>query len=728
MGQKGRDFRYIIEWVYKMRLENILQINDWHFKKFLIVVSMIQLATWGTIGLDYIGLQIPILRPLITFIYLIFIPGIIILRCLKLHNLGNIETLLYAVGLSITTLMFIGFFINTVYPFFNISKPFSLFPLIITISIVEFILIILCYKIDQNFSNPSFINVKDILSPTFLILILILFLAVFGTYFVNFYFVNTLLMFLIFLISIIVLLIGFDYFIPSKYYPLTIFIIALSLLFHTSLITMYISGWDIQNEYHISNLVIENSLWDSTIPLPVNAMLSIVILAPIFSIISGMSQIWVFKIIYPLLFSLVPLGLYRVYQKQTNDKIAFLACFFFISLFTFYTEMLSLARQEIAELFLVLLMLLMIDNKMNRMKHSILSIAFIFSLGTSHYGLSFIVLFLLFTTCLLHYFNVLPKHQNMTNITKATFVSLSFIIIFSWYIYISNANTFNTFVLTFRNIVTHTIISLFNPTDVQGLDILTSKTGSLLHEITKYLHIISQVFITIGIIALLLKQSKIKMKFENEYIIFSELNYVLLLAGIVVPLFASSLNTTRLYQISLIFLAPFFVIGGLILFNSINNSIRVFRDNQVVVNPFKLLSVFLSIYLLFNSGWVYELANDDCRSISLNIMADGPHYNDREITGAKWLNSVKVSDSFSADEYRHLLLMGLLRTFEFHPLSDDFSGKDLYLYVGTFNIMKNEVVVHITKGEIHTRELVSLEHLIFNINKVYDNGGSHVYY
>lgn len=713
-----------------MKIYNIFQINDWEFKKFFIVVSMVQLATWGTIVLDHIGLQTPILRPLIAFIYLIFVPGITILRCLKLHNLGNIETLLYTVGLSITTLMFIGFFINSVYPLFNISKPLSLAPLIITITIVQLILIILCYMIDKNFSNPSFIDFKDILSPTFLILILIPFLVVFGTFLVNFYTDSTLLMYLLLLISTLVILVGFDYLIPSKYYSFTIFLIALSLLFHTSLITMYISGWDIQKEFYSSNFIIENSLWDSTNISPVNSTLSIVMLAPIFSIISGMSQIWVFKIIYPLLFSLVPLGLYQVYQKQTNDNIAFLACFFFVSLFTFYTEMLSVARQEIAELFLVLLMLLIVDTKIDRMKYSMLSIAFIFSLCVSHYALSFIFLFLLSITFLLRYFNVLPERKNMTSITGATFVLLSFVIILSWYAYIGNSYTFNTFVLTLRNIVINSIIELFSSTsstDTQGLYLLTSKTGSLLHEITKYLHIISQVFITIGIISLLLKQSKTKMKFKKEYIIFSELSYILLLAGIVLPFLASSINTTRLYQISLIFLAPFFVIGGLVFFDLVNSSIKVFRISRGLVNPFKLLSVFLSIYLLFNSGWVYELANDDCRSIALNITADGPHYNDREVMSAKWLNNVKVNDVVFADEYRFLLLMGLLRTLEYNSFSDGSIIKNSYLYIGTFNIMNDKVVIHHAEGEIHTRKSDSLERFIFNRNKVYDNGDSCIY-
>lgn len=174
---------------------------------------------------------------------------------------------------------------------------------------------------------------------------------------------------------------------------------------------MYIWGWDTHHEYYLSNLVIANPLWNSTIPYAVNTMLSIVMFAPIVSSICNMSLTWVFKIIYPLLFSLVPLGLYRVFQKQIDDKIAFLSCFFFVSLFMFYTEMLQLARQQIAELFFVLLILLMIDKNMDKTKRAFLSIVFGVSLVVSHYGLSYIYMFCLISAWLILIFMDSPQQR-----------------------------------------------------------------------------------------------------------------------------------------------------------------------------------------------------------------------------------------------------------------------------------------------------------------------------
>ena len=69
-----------------MKISNPLQMNDWEIKKFLRVLLAIQFAVWGAIGLDAIGLQIPIIRQFIGFIYLTFIPCILILRNLKLQK------------------------------------------------------------------------------------------------------------------------------------------------------------------------------------------------------------------------------------------------------------------------------------------------------------------------------------------------------------------------------------------------------------------------------------------------------------------------------------------------------------------------------------------------------------------------------------------------------------------------------------------------------------------
>lgn len=705
-----------------MDIDNPLQMNNWGIGKYLNVVFAIQLAMWGSIGLDVIGIEIPIIRQFIGFIYLLFLPGILISRILKLHNLGNIETLVYAVGLSISYLMFTGFFMSMICPSCGISKPVSIMPLMITISVTMLILCVVCYIRDKGYSESKYIELRAILSPQVLFLYMIPFLAVFGTYLVNYYQNNTILMFLIVMISLIVILIGFDKFIPTKLYPLVVFVIAISLLFHNSLISMYIWGWDIHVEYYIANLVITNSTWDSTIYSNVNAMLSIVMLAPIFSAITDMNLTWVFKIIYPLLFSLVPLGLYRVFQKQTDDKIAFFSVFFFMSFFVFYGEMLQLARQQIAELFLVLMILLLIDKDMNKVIKSVLLIVFAFSLGVSHYGLSYIFMASLIVVWAILSFYGQWQNKKITFDIKMSFVLLFITFVISWYMYISSSSALNSIIHIGNNIAQSIFIDFLNPESAQGAAILLKATVSPLHDVGKYLHLITQFFIGIGILTLILNRSK--LAFEKEYAAFSVVNFIILLSGIAVPFVASSLNTSRLYQIALIFLAPFCVIGGITFFNWVIGMGRSIKIDQYKDHWPKMVSIFLVIFMLFNSGWMYEVAKDSPTSISLSAI-DYPVFNEQEVISAKWLNNVKVGMIY-ADYFRWLLPNSL----EWGTVSNDFDKIELnsYIYIGTFNIRNKMVLISHKKGVNYITEYINSTNVISYRNKIYDNDGSEVYY
>jgi len=728
----------------------------------LKIVLTIQLAIFGVIGLDTIGLQIPIIRQLIGFIYLSFVPGILILKILKLHKLGTIETLLYTVGLSIATLMFVGLFMNTIYPLFGVSGPISLVPLIITISAVVLVLCILSYLRDKDFSNPNFIDVNDILSTPALFLCLIPFLSIFGAYLVNFHQNNIVLMFLIVIIALIALLIGFDKFIPKNLYPLTVFIIAISLAYHRSLITMYVWGWDIHYELYLCNLVEMNSIWDPTMFGNCNAMLSLVMLAPIYSIISNMDIIWVFKIIYPLLFSLVPLGLYRVFQKQTDNKSAFLSCFFFVSLFSFYGEILGLARQEIAELFLVLLILLMINKDMAKIKSSFLFIVFGISLVVSHYGLSYIYMFCLISAWLILVFmdisvilsdNFHSKFSRYKNEefpcnplvlnTKDRTISSTFVLLFivfalTWYMYVTSSSTFNSIIYIGDHVASSISTDFLNPKAAEGLGIILRETVSPLHSIgTKYIHLITQFFILVGVISLLLKRKE--TKFEGEYASFSIVNIVICFAAIAVPYFASSLNTTRLFHITLVILAPFCIIGEITIFKVLN---RVFKTSWTDQSAIKILSVFLVIFLLFNTGFVFEVAKDHPRAVTLSQNWIKEHGDKKAIAGShasyvpeqnvvslRWLSETinKEDIKIYAGYYHHAQIVGygMIPFGCIYGLSNMSKiRRGMYVYLGYLNVVEGIVVS--TEGSYYnTTEIYPL---LNTTNEIYTNGGSEIYH
>lgn len=733
-----------------MQIANPLQMNNWEIKKFFIIILAIQLTLWGLIGLDAIGIHVPIARELVGFIYLTFVPGVLLLRILKIHKIGNIETILYTVGLSIATLMFTGAFMNAFLPSLGISGPISTVPLVIIIGAIVLILCGICYNVDGDYQDPNFIDLKNVLTPPVIFLCLIPFLTIFGTYAINFYHTDSILLLAIALIPVIVALIGLDLLISREMLPFAVLLIAISLLFHSSLISMYVWGWDINSELYYTSLVKMHSIWDPALPSTLNGMLSLVMLAPIYSLISDLSITWVFKIIYPFLFSLVPLGLYRVFQKQTNDKIAFVSCLFFMSINCFYTEMLQLARQEIAELFLVLLILVIINKNIIKSQRSLLIIIFCISLAVSHYGLSNIFMLCLIPAWIMLVLAENTKIRKLVNDSrlnlgrvsgelavnpnnlmsedrsiKSTFVLLFITFTLTWSIFVSDSSVFESIAHIGKRIMGSISTEFLDPDSAQGLKMIIAERGTrLLGLISQFQNYLNQILIIIGGFVLLLKSKA--FKFEREYIAFAELNMGLCFAGVSVPFFASALNMTRLYQITLIFLAPICVIGGIAVMQGIIKLFGISWTDRHMAISVKILSIYFAIFLAYQSGTVFGLADGFYGNPLLvyNSTIDFPRFNDREVSGAMWwLRNTNANKTIFVDSYRGQLFVGIAAPAR---LADS-EAYAPYVYLGMFNIMTGSTMRFYLEKANRMQSYSSYNSLIDNKSMIYSSGGALIY-
>jgi uncharacterized membrane protein len=749
-------------------VDYLYPITNLKLTKFFGLILSIQLSIIGLITFQTIGFNIPILRQIIGFIYLTFIPGVLILRILRLEKLSIIETFIYSAGLSIATLMFMGLIMNFVFPFFGISNPISLFPLICTIIVLILTLSLFSYLMERKRGkiryNTNFINLRTFLSKKIIILSLIPFLSILGAYLVNFYDNHFLMFILIIIISIIPLYVMFSKEVKEEVYPFIIFVCGISLLFHWSLISMNLTGGDIQYEYYFSNLVSTYGYWNPQIPNNLNAMLSVVMLPPIYSKILNLNIVWIFKIIYPLIFVLVPLSMYHLFKKQTTDgKIGFLSVFYFMFVFPFFSELLQLARQEIAELFFVLLLILLTNHEQNRANRSILLIIFGFALIVSHYGLSYIFIIILILSWVFSvlstrmFFNKIMKvvyyigyklkvvdyngykfNQGLDSSLKnrlvisklinlkSSFVLLVFILAFLWYTYVSNESAFTSIVSIGSNMVGSIENDFLSTTNLQAVSMITYDYG-MFHAVTKYLYLFSEGLILLGVISFLLNPRI--MRFNRDYKFLTMSFVVILLFSLVIPNFASSLDTTRLYHIILFILAPFAVIGILISLNIVN---KIFRLKKLKFNnekSFKLFAAFLMIFLLFTSGLVYAVTNDQPVSIALSNI-DFPQYSVQEVYGAHWVSYFSPSNSSShiaADTYGVYLINEFLPVNRTFMLGTEYSLPYNYLFLREINIRMGNITAVTRNGEIAETNYISLNNYTNGRNELYSNGGTIIY-
>lgn len=697
----------------------------------------IQIAFLGLIGLDILGFPVAFLRQFVGFIYLTFIPGILVLRVLRLYNLNFVESLLYATGLSIAIIMFTGFLLNTICPLVGLDYPISLYPLVISISGVVTFLMVLCLR-DWR-CNISALHRDPIeISPSVVLLLILPMLSIVGTYFVNIYSNNVILWILIPLLALVPYLVLFNK-IPERLYPFTIFSISISLLYHTTLISNYIWGWDINVEYYFANLVLLNSQWDPSIPGNVNAMLSVVMIAPLYSILLNIDLTSVFKVIYPSIFSFLPLVLFLIYRKQTNMKIAFLSCFFFVSYQFFYISAPTAGRQEIAELFLGLVLLLLLDNSLRRSTRSLLLVTFMCSLIVSHYGTSYLFILVLlgvwFSTNLIKHVD--SSKISYSDVIPTIFVLLTVCFTVAWYGYASDASAFNTIVHIGDHIVSSISSEFLNPESSQGMQlILSGPSYGLMVQLEKYVQLIAIFFISVGVLWLLFRNGSEGVRLGALYSAFCLGYFSLNIASLIVPFFAAQLNTWRIYHLTLILLSPLMIIGGTYLFKLLTRSHAQF--SRV---PFVLISVFLTVFLLFNSAWIYGFADEypmGLRSLPLyqNSVALGEdagknqlydaYYLDQDVYSVEWLTEYRKPDiRIYADSGRQNLI---LRSYGMLPgqkvMTNSTSLNNAYLYLGYPNVKYG-----IMRGkDLEYWYIHELTPILSDTNLLYENGGAKVVY
>jgi len=690
----------------------VIPVNDWEIKRCLRLSLALLLATLGLVGLGFLGFDVIGLRQITGFIFLTFVPGILILRILKIHNVGIIESLLYSVGLSLAFIMFAGLAANFALPVIGISRPISVLPIMATLLIFTLILMPIAYQRDKGFSASTPTKLSEIISPSTLFLILVLLLAIFGALMVNFYQNNILLLILIVVVAGVVGLAVFGRFIDHKVYAVVIAVIALCLLYQTTLISPLLTGFDIHLEYYFEQLVVENGYWDAMLPHGYNFALSITMLAPIYSLILDIDGAWIFKVIYPFIFSLVPLALFHIFRQQMSAKKAFLAVFFFMAVPTFSLEMIALAKQQIAELFFVLFLLLLVERKLGLSQRLPLAIVFGLSIAMSHYGLASIfiyylimggvVIILIRSSWVRKIWGwltrkwgglppnlVSPKAFPLKAI--AIVVAVYFLGIIAYFGLVSSGSylAFITGTLQgqFSTITTGVVELLpgepgepstfFDFTAREpliqtalGLDFVSASLQGKGFRIFQY---ITQLFIVIGFIRLIFKPNK--LRFTAEYIAFTVASALLLGGCIFLPYFSNMMNATRFYHIALLLLAPLCILGGEGIWLSIStlyqklkhkvSLVTMSEDNQTCLR-FLTLAVLIP-YFLFTSGFIFEVTKhevtdriDSPYSIALSgqRVDVGGVFNWQDGAGADWVGQALDDETIIYSDIYGLLLIG----------------------------------------------------------------------
>jgi len=576
----------------------------------------------------------------------------------------------------------------------------------------------------------------------------------------NAYLNNTFLIILILLISIVPFLI-INKGISQKRYGLALLSISVALILHRSLISSNLWGVDIFAEYYFANLVNISGYWDMGIYSNLNAILSIVLLPNIVSELSGIDLVTVLKVIYPLIFALVPLAIYEILRKMMDHKIAFLSATFFIFMGEFYGVMPAMARQEIGELFFILLILLIMDSDIAMMKKVPIFVIFAASLTFSHYALEYIFMYMVAGMIILLWikrrlrWGISDSKEPCRIFGRLKYASIFMlflgILAILYYFSVAGQSVYNALYEIIVYFLENAATNFLNPNETEGLGMAISPTTSAVYSLLKYSYAISYFLIGLGILSLLIKLIPLKCPptlapfrkafddykgMYSEYAMMSLMSFSLMVAIILVPNFAGNLGTIRIFHITSLLLSPFLIAGATV----IAQYVTLPRKTRPTRTPYGAICTFLIIFFLLNSGLVHELTHDpNPASISLSkneeYRGHTSLYLDSEITGAEFIQKMRKEQVVFSDHFSHTMLRGYVYPWisnnkELKEATRELSDGS-WVYFRNMNLDGNLYVIPIEKKSVERPLIdISTDNLTYmdGKSKIYHNGGSAIWY
>jgi len=684
-------------------------------------------------------LDIAIYRQVFGFLLINLIPGLLIIRIINLKSTSPSKQVLYSVGLSVALAMFLGFFLNFIGPMFGIDRPISTIPLLAALNVVILMLLI-TYLIVKPLDYRSPFNLREsvaaLCSPQGVYLLLILLVGITGGLAIQYYICSLFSVIAMLLIAIAAILIAFGKFLGEKHYATALFVIGLTLLLTRTLTSPYLGGSDVYVELFYQKITEFNAYWNPNIyPSTANAMLSTVILPTVYSSILGIDVVWVYKIVFPILFSLVPVTLYHAFKRSLNPVFSFFSVFLFMSFYAFFTSLLWLPRQQIAELYLALLMLTLFEEELQPSHRNFLTIIWIPSLVVSHYATTYITLFFMIVVTFMLF--IFREKSNLINLYMIFF---AIVMTLSWYIFVSSSQAFTSIVKIIRRTTMTVMDELFSS---NAIDPLVGKAlgGGLLdqsfwHALGYIWQYSTQVLLVIGFAYVALRY--VKTRSQPEFTFFSATGMLFLFMSMTLPYFASSLNMDRIYHIVLIFISPICVIGLLCLIERIP-TIHKFAAGQKQ----KLISICLVLvfvpYFLFNSGAIFEVTEKDSNlALKIDQTKDYSKYYSNstyfflcrvpreDFVARNWLSFFRIADS---PIYSDIIRQCELWDYSYISFNNVF-GKVYppntggYVFVGRQNIIDN-LYICLDKAKVHSVVEYNFDQIQSDLDlrdRIYSNG------
>lgn len=355
---------------------------------------------------------------------LLIIPGVVLLRAMRISGATIVDSPYYIPAASILMLTGSGLAIDLIGPVIGISTPLRSAPLLVTLEILCIGLLISARNASPETRIPW-----DVLNQTTTLAwpLALPLLGAAGALRLNSGHSDSVAVIAIALVITTLVVV----FLRAPRYDdallgVVIFAAGLALMWSFSLRGDSVYGFDISSEYYSMSQTVTSGVWHvSHTNDAYGAMLSLTVLPAELHELSGVQTLFIFKVVYPVIGAMFPAGVFWLARRLLAGRWAFIAAALIIMQQIFFQELTALARQEVATFLLMTLIGVLVDTALAKHRLSQWVFVCLLSLGVvlSHYSTAYLAIALFGLAVLFHW--VLSWIRSMPRVTGAVVLAFA---------------------------------------------------------------------------------------------------------------------------------------------------------------------------------------------------------------------------------------------------------------------------------------------------------------
>jgi uncharacterized membrane protein len=381
-----------------------------HVAALALIAVLVPLHRWWSAQL----LLVPLL---------LTIPGVILLRALRISGQAVSSFPVYVPCASIVVLFGSGLAVDLIGPLLGVRAPIRTWPLLVGLVVICLALLAASVNAPSNVAIPwsSLSNPARLAWPMIIPLI-----AAAGALRLNSGHSDDLALIALFTSCVVVLACIISPFRLNKtLLAVVLYAVELAAMWSFSLRGHLVYGSDIATEYYDLHRTVLTGIWHTAHPGDAyGAMLSVTVMPAELHFLSGVPDLLVLKLVYPAIGALLPVAVFGLARRVLSLRWAFVAAAVIVMQVSFAQELPAIARQEIALVLFAALIMAMLDRRLQQRSQLALVVLLSLAMVQSHYSTTYVAMLIMGLTVILQWMvSWLRKIPHLTGAVAVAFIA-----------------------------------------------------------------------------------------------------------------------------------------------------------------------------------------------------------------------------------------------------------------------------------------------------------------